>query len=65
MEFEQNEMKWAAQLMKSKKLQKIMVNFTEQIADCLDHELKGSLDLAADWVQYPHSQSGSPARNQR
>lgn len=51
-EFRQNEMKWAAQLMRSKKLQKIMVNYTEEIAKVLDNELRDaeSKALVQDWV---------------
>ena len=33
-------MKWASQLMRSKKLQKIMANYTEEIAKVLDNELR-------------------------
>ena len=61
-------MKWAAQLMRSKKLQKIMAGYTEQIAKVLEDELHGEdkRDLVSDWIGYPHkhSQSVSPqARN--
>ena len=51
-EFKQNEMKWASQLMRSKKLQKIMANYTEEIAKVLDNELRDaeSKTLVQDWV---------------
>jgi hypothetical protein len=56
-------MKWAAQMMRSKKLQKVMADYTDQVGHVLNEELRGNLKLVKDWVKYPHSQSVSPARN--
>ena len=54
--------------MQSKKLQKIMAGYTEEIAKVLEEELRGaeSKKLVAEWVSYPHKHRKSvspPARN--
>ena len=41
-EFRQNEMKWAGLLMKSKKLQRIMAEYTERVSRVLEDELRGN-----------------------
>ena len=56
-------MKWAAQLMRSKKLQAIMADYREKVALVLEAELALNKGLIKDWVQYPHSQNVSPARD--
>lgn len=63
-DFLENEVKWAGQLMRSKKLQRIMAEYNETISAVLDEELKGNTDLIKDWVKYPHRHSQSPKRNQ-
>ena len=63
-EFHQNEMKWAAQLMKSKKLQRVMADYTEKVAQILENEMQGNTEIVKDWVSYPHSNSLSPQRDQ-
>ena len=62
-EFHQNEMKWAAQLMKSKKLQRVMADYTEKVAQILENEMRGNTEIVKDWVSYPHSNSVSPQRD--
>lgn len=56
-EFYQNEMKWAEMLMRSKKLQKIMASYTDQIAKVLELELRDQegKTLVSDYMNYPHS----------
>ena len=50
--------------MKSKKLQKVMVDYTDKVALVLDEEIRGGGELIKDWIKYPHSHSVSPdARN--
>lgn len=49
--------------MRSKKLQKIMAEYTDSVAYVLEAELNSNLGLIEDWVKYPHSHSQSPARN--
>ena len=44
-------------MMRTKKLQKVMANFTEQIALVLEEELRANQGLIQDWVAYPHSHS--------
>ena len=56
-------MKWAAQLMKSKKLQKIMSEFTDRVGSVLEDEMRGNLGLISSWISYPQSHSVSPVRN--
>ena len=56
-------MKWAGMMMRSKKLQKVMADYVDAVAHCLEHELIGNTGLVRDWVGYPHSNSVSPTRN--
>ena len=64
-EFRQNEMKWAGLMMRNKKLQKIMAEFTDRVSRVLEDEIRGNQQLIKDWVSYPHSHNTSPdGRNQ-
>lgn len=54
--------------MRSKKLQKIMAGYTEEISRVLEDELRSdeNKQLVAEWVSYPHKHRKSvspPARN--
>ena len=59
-EFRQNEMKWAGLMMRSKKLQKIMAEFTDRVSRVLEDEIRGNQTFIKDWISYPHSHSTSP-----
>ena len=56
-------MLWAGQMMRSKRLQKVMAEMTHRVAQLLDEELKSNKEVISDWLQYPHPQSVSPKRN--
>ena len=49
--------------MKSKKLQRVMADYTEKVAHILENELQGNNEIVKDWVSYPHSNSVSPQRD--
>ena len=51
--------------MRSKKMQRIMADYTDQIAIVLETEIKGNIDLIKDWMKYPHSHSQSPKRDSK
>ena len=58
-------MLWAGQMMRSKRLQKIMAEMTHRVALLLDEEIKSNKELIADWLSYPHAKSKSPKANTR
>ena len=59
-EFRQNEMKWAGLMMRNKKLQKIMAEFTDRVGRVLEDEIRGNQTFIKDWISYPHRHSPSP-----
>ena len=49
--------------MRSKKLQGIMAEYVDKVAQVLENELASNKGLIKDWVAYPHSHNVSPARD--
>lgn len=58
-------MLWAGQLMRSRRLQHIMADMTDRIAQVLNEEIKSNREFVSEWLRYPHShsQSQSPQSN--